>query len=333
MLQLYTSYDMNIIQPSILSASFAFLCLFALIGCASTGQVTPEDYSKENIAILTQQVPDEIRWKRATQLRGLGEIKPLVPTFDGQGLLMGSWSRSADPDAPTFVIAHGGGGIGGMLLVMGADLVTSLNANVLILDSIWSRGRKSNGGDSIPQSGRTLSSNARMFDLAAAGRWLSNQGVKPEKTYVIGESQGGWGVLRAFTDDSGIANLIKPYFAGGVALYPVCEEPGSKHTEANNFVFHRLGPYHSPVLIITGGRDTLTNISYCVDKTLKSAARWLHWEDVTHAFNIDTHGLFVMSVDGTCKTMVNSFGAHQFCFNQRRTNEMMDEIRRFIKTK
>ena len=322
---------MDLYPSTIFGTRIAFLCLFALIGCSSTGQITPEDYSRENITIRAQHVPDEIRWRRATELRGLGEIKPLVPTFDGQGLLMASWSRSADPNAPTFVIAHGGGGIGGMLLVMGADLVTFLNANVLILDSIWSRGRKSNGGDSIPQSGRTLSSNARMFDLAAAGRWLSNQGVKPEKTYAIGESQGGWGVLRAFTDDPGIVSLIKPYFAGGVALYPVCEEPGTKHTEENNFVFHRLGPYHSPVLIITGGRDTLTNISYCADKTLKSAARWLHWEDVTHAFNIDTHGLFVMSVDGTCKTMVNGFGAHQFCFNRRRTNEMMEEIREFVK--
>ena len=323
---------MNIVLASSFSPHLATLCLFALIGCSSTGPVTPEDYSRENTVVKTQQVPDEIRWRRATQFRGLAEIKALVPTFDGQGLLMASWNRSADPDAPTFVIAHGGGGIGGMLLVMGADLVTSLNANVLILDSIWSRGRKTNGGDSIKQSGKTLSSNARMFDLAAAGLWLSSQGVKPEKTFVIGESQGGWGVLRAFTDDPGIVSLIKPYFAGGVALYPVCEEPGTKHTEAKNFVFHRLGPYHSPVLIITGGKDTLTNISYCSDKTLKSASQWLHWEDVTHAFNIETHGLFSPSVDGTCKTMANGFGEHQFCFNQRRTQEMMDAIRNFIKT-
>lgn len=305
------------------------LFILFLNGCATTGPVTSEDYSRENIAIRTQQVPDEDRWRRATQMRGLGEIKPLIPTFDNKGLLMASWTRSTAPDAPTFVIVHGGGGIGGMLLVMGEDLVNTLNANILILDSIWSRGRKTNGGDSISQSGRTLSSNARMFDLAAAGRWLANQGVNPKKTYAIGESQGGWGVLRAFTDDPGIVELIKPYYAGGVALYPVCEEPGTPHTEANNFVFHRLGPYHSPVLLITGGRDTLTPISYCSTKTLKSATRWLHWEDVTHAFNIDTNGLFHPSVDSACKTMTNSFGAHQFCYHKKRTQEMMDEVRQF----
>jgi pimeloyl-ACP methyl ester carboxylesterase len=262
-------------------------------------------------------------------MRGLGEIKPLIPAFDNQGLLMASWTRRTDPDATTFVIVHGGGGIGAMLLVMGEDLINTFNANILILDSIWSRGRKTNGGDSISQSGRTLSSNARMFDLAAAGRWLASQGVNAKKTYAIGESQGGWGVLRAFTDDPGIVELIKPYYAGGVALYPVCEEPGTPHTEANNFVFHRLGPYHSPVLLITGGRDTLTPISFCSTKTLKSATRWLHWEDVTHAFNIDTHGLFNPSVDGTCKSMTNGFGTHQFCYHKKRTHEMMDEIRQF----
>jgi len=320
---------MSVVFSPLCRASLALLCMLALSGCVATGPVTPDDYGRENILVRTQQVPDEARWRRATQLRGLGEIKPLVPTFDGKGLLMASWTPSSVRDAPTFVIAHGGGGIGGMLLVMGEDLAQSLHANVLILDSIWSRGRKTNGGDSIAQSGRTLSSNARMFDLAAAGRWLANQGVNPQKTYAIGESQGGWAVLRAFTDDPGIVNLIKPYYAGGVALYPVCEEPGTPHTDASSFVFHRLGPYHSPLLIITGGRDTLTPISYCSPKTLHSAARWLHWEDVTHAFNIDTHGLFNAHVDGTCKTMVNGFGTHQFCYDKKRTVEMMDEIRSF----
>lgn len=308
--------------------------LLVLQGCASTlptGPVTLEDYNRENITIRTQQVPDEARWRSVTQRLGLGEIKPLVPTIDGKGLLMASWTRSPEPDAPTFVIAHGGNGIGGMILVMGAELAAKQKANILILDSIWSRGRTNNGGASIPQSGQTLSSNARMFDLAAAGRWLATQGVNPAKTYAIGESQGGWGVLRAFTDDSGIVTLIKPYYAGGIAIYPKCEEPGTRHTEPHNFAFHPLGPYHSPVLLITGGRDTLTPVSNCSEKTLKSATRWLHWEDATHAFNTITHGIFVPPVDGTCRTMTNAFGAHQFCFNQRRTREMIQEIGTFTK--
>jgi len=60
--------------------------------------------------------------------------------------------------------------------VLGADLRSMGDANILILDSIWSRGRTTNGGDSINASGKTLSSNARMFDLVAAGSMAFNSG-------------------------------------------------------------------------------------------------------------------------------------------------------------
>ncbi len=287
--------------------------------------VSPDDYQYENTAIKTQVVPQAERWLRGTQHWGLGDLQPLIPAFDGRGLLLASWTPSAMPNAPTFVLAHGGGGIGPMLLVIAADLKAATNANVLIVDSIWSRGRLSNGGDSVPLSGRTLSANARMFDLAAAGRWLATKGVDPTKTFAIGESQGGWGVLRTFTDDPTITQLIKPYFAGGVALYPQCDK-----LEPRIFTYHRLGPYHSRMMIITAGLDTLTPASYCAKVTLESAERWLHWEDVTHAFSIGTHGMFRRSVDGVCQTLVNGVGTHKFCFNERRHREMLQEIQRFI---
>lgn len=40
-------------------------------------------------------------------LWGLGEIRPLIPAFDGKGLLMASWTPSAAANAPTLVLAHG----------------------------------------------------------------------------------------------------------------------------------------------------------------------------------------------------------------------------------
>jgi len=304
-----------------------FIILLActiLAGCSTAGPLKVEDYNIENITIRTTVVPDAEKWKRATTQWALGDITPLIPAFDGKGLLMASWTPSKNPDAPTFVIAHGGGGIGPMLLFMGADLRALTDANILILDSIWSRGRISNGGDSIQRSGYTLSSNARMFDLVAAGKWLATQGIDPKKTYAIGESQGGWGVLRAFTDDPTIAKLVKPYYAGAVALYPQCGK-----IETNVFVYHQLGPYHSRVLLITGGRDTLTPVAGCSDVSVKSTERWIHWEDATHAFNIGTHGLFKRPVDGVCKTITNSLGTHPFCYNERRTNEMLTEIKNF----
>ena len=288
------------------------------------------DYNFENSVIKTALIPNEVNLNRSATFWGLGTLAPLIPAFDGKGLLIASWTPSTKPDAPTFVLAHGGGGgIGATEFVLGADLILKTGANILIVDSTWSRGRISNGGDSIPTSGKTMSSNARMFDLVAAGRWLSTQGVNPNKTYAIGMSQGGWGVLRAFTNDPMITELVKPYYAGGVSLYPLCEEPGTKHTEEKNFTFHKLGPYHSKVLLITGALDTLTPVSYCSDSTLKSVEKWLHWEDATHSFNMSSGGAFQRSVDGTCQTMVNGFGTHQFCYNEKRVKQMLDEIRVF----
>ena len=300
------------------------------------------DYNFENTVIKVNAVPNlntysnDEWYRRIATNWGQGAITPLIPAFDGKGFLLASWTPSTNPDAPTFVIAHGGGGIGSTDFILGADLRAMGDVNILILDSIWSRGRitntgdrASNGGDSIKASGKTLSSNARMFDLVAAGRWLSTQGVNPNKTYAIGMSQGGWGVLRAFTNDPMITELVKPLYAGGVSLYPPCEEPGTKHTEEQNFTFHKLGPYHSKVLLITGALDTLTPVSYCSDSTLKSVEKWLHWEDATHSFNQSMGGAFKRTTDGYCETMVNGFGAHQFCYNEKRVKQMLDEIRVF----
>ena len=300
------------------------------------------DYNFENTVIKVNAVPNlntysNDEWYRLIATNwGQGAITPLIPAFDGKGFLLASWTPSTKPDAPTFVIAHGGGGIGSTDFILGADLRAMGDVNILILDSIWSRGRTtdagdraSNGGDSIKASGKTLSSNARMFDLVAAGRWLSTQGVNPNKTYAIGMSQGGWGVLRTFTNDPMITELVKPLYAGGISLYPPCEEPGTKHTEEQNFTFHKLGPYHSKVLLITGALDTLTPVSYCSESTLKSVEKWLHWEDATHSFNESMGGAFKRTTDGTCQTMVNGFGTHQFCYNEKRVKQMLEEIRVF----
>ncbi len=302
------------------------------------------DYNFENTVIKANTVPNFNQYSNDEWLRriatnwGQGAITPLIPAFDGKGFLLASWTPSTKPDAPTFVIAHGGGGIGSTDFILGADLRAMGDVNILILDSFWSRGRTtsagdrtSNGGDSIKASGKTLSSNARMFDLVAAGRWLSTQGVNPNKTYAIGMSQGGWGVLRAFTNDPMITELVKPLYAGGISLYPPCEETGTKHLSvpADAYVYHKLGPYHSKVLLITGALDTLTPVSYCSDSTLKSVEKWLHWEDATHSFNESMGGAFKRTTDGTCQTMVNGFGTHQFCYNEKRVKQMLEEIRVF----
>ena len=296
------------------------------------------DYNFENTVIKSDFIPNGFNLNRSATYWGVGTVAPLIPAFDGKGLLLASWTPSTKPDAPTFVIAHGGGGMDSTDFVLGADLRSMGDANILILDSIWSRGRTTNGGDSINASGKTLSSNARMFDLVAAGRWLSTQGVDPKKTYAIGMSQGGWGVLRAFTNDPMITELVKPLYAGGVSLYPPCEEPGvAKYhsVPADAYVYHKLGPYHSKVLLITGALDTLTPVTNCSDSTVKSVEKWLHWDDVTHAFNQNFPSAFQRSVDGICQTYVNgsaslgTLASYKFCYNEKRVKQMLDEIRVF----
>jgi len=64
---------MSVVFSPLCRASLALLCMLALSGCVATGPVTPDDYGRENILVRTQQVPDEARWRRATQLRGLGD--------------------------------------------------------------------------------------------------------------------------------------------------------------------------------------------------------------------------------------------------------------------
>ena len=316
--------------------------VFAVGDSGPLGTLGIADYNFENTVIKVNAIPDRSTYsnddwyRRVATFWGQGAITPLIPAFDGKGLLFASWTPSANPNAPTFVIAHGGGGIDASLFVLGLDLQAIGDANILIVDSIWSRGRTTNGGDSINASGKTLSSNARMFDLVAAGRWLSTQGVNPAKTYAIGLSQGGWGVLRAFTNDPMVTELVKPFYAGGVSVVPMCEEPGTKHTEEKNFTFHKLGPYHSRVLLITGALDTLTPVSYCSESTLKSVDKWLHWDDAGHGFfNPIIGSAFQRAGDGTCETYVNGSAflgtlvTHQFCYNEKRAKQMLDEIRTF----
>lgn len=40
-------------------------------------------------------------------------------------------------------------------------------------------------------------------------------------------------------------------------------------------------------------------------------------------------GAFKRTTDGYCETMVNGFGSHQFCYNERRVQQMLEEIRVF----
>jgi dienelactone hydrolase len=281
--------------------------ILSLQGCA-TAQFQVEDYSRSAVIQDTPRIKD----RHIPPRLGLGDMRPQIPAFDGRGLLIASWTPQANvKQALTFVIAHGGHGIGGTNWQTARRLRDEFGANVLVLDSYWSRGMEQNWS-----RGHKADATVRTFDLIAAGRWLAQQGVDPTKTYVVGDSQGGWTVLKAFTNDTKIAELIKPLYRAGISLYPVCDEPG-------------LAPYHSPVLIMTGGRDETTPVSRCPGKVTATAHRHVHFPEGTHSWDLASHGALNPPVDGFCKRSTNpaNFG---MCRNDAITEKMYQEIKTFV---
>ena len=286
----------------------AVYILVALSGCA-TAEFRESDYARSAQIVSTE--PQSGR--NTTDALGLGPMRAQIPAYDGRGQLIASWTPQARPgQAPTFVIMHGGHGIGGTDFVMAQRLRTEFNANVLVLDSYWSRGRSQNWNRDA-----SIDANVRTFDAIAAGRWLVQQGTDPNRTYMIGGSQGGWVVLRAFTNDPTIANLVKPLYRGGISLYPVCDTGPD------------LAPYHGPVLLLTGGRDETTPIYRCPRRVTASAHRWVHYPEGTHAWDIAVNGPLSPSVDGQCARSANP-AAFRMCYSERITNAMYQEIRNFV---
>lgn len=258
---------------------------------------------------------------------GLGPMLPQIPSYHGGGRLLASWSPNTNfRTTPTFVILHGGGSIFPMHLQMAKDFQREFNSNILILDSHWSRGRRGNTGEAARNYQGRLNATHRAYDLIAAGRWLQEKGVDIKRSFVVGESQGGYVAMRAVTSDLVFAEEIKALFAGAIALWPACHWWEEDHSSENP-----AGPYNKPVLIFSGGKDYGSPIEHC-QRSAIAAADHIHWADATHAWMITTHGPFAPREDGNCaaKTYVRN-QAIDMCFSEARTRQTFEEIRSFIK--
>jgi hypothetical protein len=128
---------------------------------------------------------------------GLNLFSSNVPSNDGKGSLFSSWTPQNGRvfERPTIIIVHGGHGVAPGNLDTAVWAKRNLDANILIFDSYWSRGRTENW-----LSWTRFGANMRVLDLIAAARFVKWEGADPKKTFVIGDSQGGWTVLRAFTN-------------------------------------------------------------------------------------------------------------------------------------
>ncbi|MCX7279834.1 MAG: dienelactone hydrolase [Burkholderiales bacterium] len=263
---------------------------------------------------------------------GLSQFEPLIESYNGKGHLLASWTPSKERmmDRPTFIIVHGGHGVANGDIETAWYLHKTYDANVLVLDSYWSRGRTENW-----LSWNEFGANMRILDGLAAARFTKSQGADPLKTYLYGDSQGGWTVLRMFSGHN-LAPEVKSLYAGGISLYPNCfakehwyQRAPNKSTDGE--FAPPLGPYAQPVIVFTGTADQATPVSQCdTDKALKTTERWTVFEGGTHAWDFPTNGVGRPSVDGKCSYAKNKYNHFPMCYSESHTRVMKEQIQEYL---
>lgn len=312
------------------------LALFGVLEARAYANDDVVDVQRFQPPIVQQQAPSiQHRWSidGNQQRTGVARFSSIVPAYSGAGNLIASWNPRPGRLAikPTFIVVHGGHGVSPGNFASAEWLIRNLDANVLILDSYWSRGITENW-----TTWTKYGANMRMLDALAAARFTRSQGADPNKTYLYGDSQGGWTVLRTFTQGHSLESEVKLLFRGGIALYPNCYAKESwfssiPNRETDKTYAPPLGPYFSPVIVFTGSKDTATPISQCnVEKSLKTATSWLHFEGATHAWDAPTDGAGRPSVDGKCSNADNIYNRFPVCRSDKYTAETQKEVLAFI---
>ena len=211
----------------------------------------------------------------------------------------------------------------------------NLNANILILDSFWSRGRFENH-ESTNQFGVDM----RVLDVIAARQWLeSNTNIDQNLVYVYGGSQGGWTALRIMTDDPFIKKQVGNKIRGAFSLYPFCRESpkyGGKHsTHLNTNLYFEpwyapnLGPYFGKMYVFTADKDEPTDPAQCNRTVFSQATEWHHYLEGTHGWDLPNRGVDP-AVDGECMRAKNPILRFQQCRNDKITYEVLGKIRKII---
>ncbi|MEO7173631.1 hypothetical protein [Flavobacterium sp.] len=308
----------------------ACLMVASVFSCKAADDVIDVEKFSPTIVATTMHV--DAGWDvGATVSRlGMNPFQPTVDSYNHKGQLIASWNPSEDvANRPTFILMHGGHGIASGDMDNAYWLQKTYGANVLILDSYWSRGRHENW------SSQTIyGPNMRVLDALAAAKFTKAQGADPAKTFLMGDSQGGWTVLRAFTEHN-MASEVRSLFAGGIALYPNCYTKKELfHIGPVNQMAPPLGPYKQPIIIFTGTADTATPTSVCdVDRALKSAESWTVFEGATHAWDQPTNGAGRPSIDGVCTTAANVYNHFKMCRSNEYTLQMRATIENFLISK
>ena len=296
----------------------------ALATCANT--FTDADVDRFQPPIVSSSAPARPlkgSWSLAnnTTRVGLAEMSPLVPAYAGQGHLLASWNPHVEGTGgrPTFIVTHGGHGLTPTNFATALWLQREFAANVMVLDAYWSRGIEENW-----KTGTRYGASMRALDAIAAARWLRRtQGTDPARTFLMGDSQGGWTVLRTFTDEARWRDEVRSLYRGGIALYQNCKEDGTAY-------YPRLGPYVASVIVFTGGQDTATPIGQCRRAVLAGARRWIHYPDQTHGWDVANRGAHTPAVDGECGRAMNIYNQFPVCRSDATTSDMRKKIRAFV---
>jgi dienelactone hydrolase len=303
-----------------------FKALLLLLFCTNVYALSDREIAYAQPPIIADRPPQQllgdakIEWY--TTNRNLGDFLPQVTSFDGKGKLLASWTphKNGVKNRPTFILLHGGHGVVGPDIGEAIWLRKELKANILVLDSFWSRGKIENF-----YTYNEYGANMRALDAIAAGKFVLSQGVDPRSIYLMGGSQGGWAVLRTMTSTP-FFNQYNTMFAGGIALYPVCR---------TTYRDPALGPYNRPVAIFTGELDTGTPVSQCDKETFTSATFWKHYPDATHAFNVVYKGMLQEppqggSRHGECTRALNTYNPYPICRNDQVTDDMRNKVRTMV---
>ncbi len=301
------------------------LGLVALSGCANSFTQSDVDYFQPRIVATEAPArPLHGSWSlfNNTTRVGLADMRPLIPAYFGTGALLASWNPHPNGAANrlTFVVTHGGHGLTPTNFATALWLQKTFDANVLVLDAYWSRGIEENW-----KTGTRHGASMRALDAIATARWLRDtQGTDPARTFLLGDSQGGWAVLRTFTDEPFWRDEVQRLYRGGIALYPVCKENGTAQ-------YPRLGPYVAPVIVFTGGKDTATPADECRRAVLSGTARWINYPDQTHGWDVANRGAHTPPVDGECGRAMNVYNRFPVCRSNSTTKDMHEKIERFVR--
>jgi dienelactone hydrolase len=162
-----------------------------------------------------------------------------------------------------------------------------------------------------------------MLDVIATGRWLvATKKVDPKKLFLIGGSQGGWTVLRSFTNDPWIVKNVQSLYAGGISLWPNCKADGSPNRPT-------LGPYFKDIIVFTGGKDKATPISECDLSVLENTGRWTHYNEATHGW--DHANPLRDSKNGECNIANNPYRPYLVCRDDISTLDTHKKIEEYVR--